>query len=89
MAIALRSEEVVNACIGLSTEIMKIPMKHMWVDYDKEADVLYVSFRKPQRAKKTLEIDEDILVRKDRREIVGITILNASSKAREGRRTRQ
>lgn len=89
MASALRSEEVVNACIGLSTELMKIPMKHMWVDYDKEADVLYVSFRKPQRAKKTLELDNDILVRKDGREIVGITILNASSKVRERRRTRQ
>ena len=50
----------------------------MWVDYDKEADVLYVSFRKPQRANKTLELDDDILVRKDGREIVGITILNAS-----------
>jgi uncharacterized protein YuzE len=85
MATALRSEALVNACLGLSTEIMKIPMKHMWVDYDKEADVLYVSFRKPQRANKTLELDDDILVRKDGREIVGITILNASTKAREER----
>jgi len=85
MASALRSEEMVNACIGLSTEIMKIPMKHMWLDYDKEADVLYVSFRKPQRAKKTIELDDDILVRKDRREIVGITILNASTKAKADR----
>lgn len=85
MATAVRSEEVVNACLGLSAEIMKIPVKHMWVDYDKEADVLYVSFRKPQRAKKTLELDDDILVRMDGREIVGITILNASTKAREER----
>jgi len=85
MASALRSEEMVNACIGLSTEIMKIPMKHMWVDYDREADVLYVSFRKPQRAKKTIELDEDILVRKDGKEIVGITIINASTKAKADR----
>lgn len=85
MATAVRSAEVVNACIGLSTEIMKIPMKHMWVDYDKEADVLYISFRKPQRAKKTLERNEDVLVRKDGRETVGITILNASTKARQDR----
>jgi uncharacterized protein YuzE len=63
--------------------IMKIPMKHMWVDYDKEADVLYVSFRKPQRSKKTIELNDDILVRKDGKEIVGITILNASTKARD------
>jgi len=85
MASALRSEEMVNACIGLSTEIMKIPMKHMWDDYDREADVLYVSFRKPQRAKKTIELDEDILVRKDGKEIVGITIINASTKAKADR----
>jgi uncharacterized protein YuzE len=85
MATAVRSKKVVNACIGLSTEIMKIPMEHMWVDYDKEADVLYVSFRKPQRAKKTIEVSDDILVRKDGREIVGITILNASTKTRKER----
>ncbi|MBI5971024.1 MAG: DUF2283 domain-containing protein [Deltaproteobacteria bacterium] len=51
----------------------------MWVDYDKEADVLYLSFRKPQRAKKTVETD-DILIRKDGKKIVGITILNASTR---------
>ena len=83
MATALRSEEIVKACIGLSTEIMRMPIKHMWVDYDKEADVLYVSFRKPQRSKKTVEVNEDILVRKDGKQIVGITILNASIKANE------
>ncbi|MBE0427823.1 MAG: DUF2283 domain-containing protein [Nitrospirae bacterium] len=55
------------------------PDDHMWVDYDKEADVLYLSFRKPQRATKTVETD-DILIRKDGNKIVGITILNASAR---------
>ncbi|MBI5789173.1 MAG: DUF2283 domain-containing protein [Candidatus Schekmanbacteria bacterium] len=50
----------------------------MWVDYDREADVLYLSFRKPQRATKTIETDDDILIRKDNNKIVGITVLNAS-----------
>jgi uncharacterized protein YuzE len=26
-----------------------IKKKDMWVDYDQEGDVLYLSFRKPQR----------------------------------------
>ena len=52
----------------------------MWVDYDKEADVLYLSFRKPRRAKTTIETDDNILIRKDGDEIVGITILDASSR---------
>jgi uncharacterized protein YuzE len=49
---------------------------------DREADVLYMSFRKPQGATKTIEPDEDTLVRKDGRTIVGLTILNASTKQR-------
>ena len=52
----------------------------MWLDYDKEADVLYVSFRKPQRATETIELNDDILVRKDGKDIVGLTIMSASSK---------
>lgn len=30
---------------------LKMPSKRFWVDYDDEADVLYISFRKPQQAK--------------------------------------
>jgi len=26
----------------------------VWIDYDKEADVMYMSFRKPQRARNSL-----------------------------------
>ena len=78
MATALSNEEIVSACLGLTSKIIKIPVKHMWVDYDKEADVLYLSFRRPQRARKTVEFDDDILLRTDGRKIVGITILNAS-----------
>ncbi len=44
------------------------------------ADVLYLSFRKPQRAKKTVEMDDNVLIRTDDDEVVGITILNASSR---------
>ena len=52
----------------------------IWIDYDREADVLYLNFRKPQRATETIETDDDILIRKDDDKIVGITILNASSR---------
>ncbi len=58
----------------------RYPLKHMRIDYDREADVLYLSFRKPQSATKTIETDDDILIRKDGNKIVGITILNASTR---------
>jgi len=77
MAPEQTKDEMIQTCLGLSSDLLKLPAEHIWIDYDKEADVLYLSFRKPQRAKKTVEMDDDILVRADGDEIVGITILNA------------
>jgi uncharacterized protein YuzE len=74
------NKEMIDSCLGLSSELAKLPVKHIWVDYDEGADVLYLSFRKPQRAKKTVERDDDILIRTDGDKIVGITILDASSR---------
>ena len=42
--------------------------------------MLYISFHRPRRAKKTIEADDGILIRKDGSSIVGLTILNASSR---------
>lgn len=83
MATILKNDEIIKTCIELSSDILRLPIEHIWVDYDKEADVLYLSFRKPQRAKKTIEFNDDILIRKDGRKIVGITILNASTRERQ------
>ncbi len=52
--------------------------KSVSFDYDEEADVLYISFQRPQQATDTEIINDDILVRKRRDKVVGITILHAS-----------
>jgi len=75
-----KTADFVSNCVALATKILRLPAQRVWFDYDKEADVLYMSFRKPQRATETVELGDDILVRKDGREIVGLTILNASSR---------
>ena len=75
----MKQESFIKACLTLASDIIKLPLDHIWIDYDKEADVLYLSFRKPQRATKTIETD-DILIRKDGNKIVGLTILHASSR---------
>lgn len=77
---AQKIEDFVGRCVALAMEMLKLPARQMWLDYDKEADVLYVSFRKPQRATETVELDDGILVRKDGKDIVGLTIMNASSR---------
>jgi uncharacterized protein YuzE len=75
-----KTEDFIGKCMAIASDMVKLPTQHVWLDYDKEADVLYMSFRKPQRATKTIEADKDILIRKDGREIVGLTIMNASSR---------
>ena len=74
------AEDFVERCLTMASDIIHLPIERMWIDYDKEADVLYLSFRKPQRAKDTIETDNDILIRKDGEEIVGLTILHASTR---------
>ncbi len=76
--IAKDTSEFVGQCINVASDIIKMPTNQIWIDYDKEADVLYMSFRKPQRATDTVELDNDILLRKDGEKVVGLTILNAS-----------
>ncbi len=80
MVMQLLNKKMIDSCLGLSSELTKIPAKQIWIDYDKEADVLYLSFQKPQRAKETVELEDDVLIRTDDDKIVGITILNASSR---------
>jgi len=75
-----KTTDFINNCVAIAINILKLSTPHIWLDYDKGADVLYMSFRKPQRATKTIELDNDILLRKDGKEIVGLTILNASSR---------
>ncbi len=79
MALQLNNE-IIDICRMLSFEFTKMPVNNVWVDYDKKADVLYLSFRKPQNAKETIETDDDILIRTDGDDIVGLTILNAGSR---------
>ena len=50
MAMRTVNRKMIDSCLGLSTELAKLAIKQIWVDYDKEADVLYLSFRNPQRA---------------------------------------
>ena len=46
----------------------------VWVDYDAEADVLYISFRKPQRATDS-ELEGNIVYHYDGEQLVGLTVL--------------
>lgn len=57
--------------------LMKIS-KQMWMDYDKEADVLYISFERPQHADDSI-MEGDIILHMRKKKVVGLTVLHASN----------
>ena len=50
------------------------------VDYDREADVLYISLERPQRETDSELTDDDILLSYRDETLVGITVLHASTR---------
>ena len=60
--------------------IKKVGAKHLWFDFDEEADVLYLSLERPQRATDTDIMEDGIFLRLRDEKIVGMTITNVSKK---------
>ena len=60
--------------------LIKLPVRKIWVDYDKEADVLYISLRRPQDATDSEMQDDGVLLRYKGKELVGVTIFGASKR---------
>jgi len=56
-----------------------MPSKRIWVDYDDDADVLCISFRKPQQANDSV-MEDDIIYHYHDKDLVGLTILHAKGK---------
>jgi uncharacterized protein YuzE len=65
----------------LIANLLALPARQVWTDYDREADVLYVSFRKPQQATDSIMEDDGNIYHYRDDELVGVTILHASEQA--------
>lgn len=70
----------VKKVLNLVHEILDMPYPRIWTTYDKEADVLYINFKKPSHADDSELTEDDIIIRYEKDETVGITILNASKR---------
>jgi len=80
MAKEALSRETLQEVFRATHHILRLPAARMWLDYDKEADVLYISFNRPQRATESEMLENGILLRHRDDELVGITILDASKR---------
>ena len=53
---------------------------NLWLSYDQEADVLYVNFKKPSFATDSELTDDDVIIRYENDDVIGLTILHASQR---------
>ena len=74
------SPEMAQSLFQALPILTSMPTSRCWVDYDQEADVLYMSFERPQKATDATMTDEGILLRYRGSKLVGITILEASTR---------
>jgi uncharacterized protein YuzE len=60
--------------------LTRFPSKRFWVDYDEEADVLYISLERPQKATDSEMTEDGLLLRYRDKRLGGITVLNVSTR---------
>lgn len=66
--------------LSLVPPTLNLRSTHLWLDYDEEADVLYISLRKPQQATGN-EMEGRFIYHYDGSELVGVTVLQAKASA--------
>ena len=70
--------ENLSAFLNLASAVRHSPNGRLQASYDEEGDVLYVHFGNPRPATDSDITDDDVILRYDGEEIIGITILHAS-----------
>ena len=73
-------QETLSEVIQAMPHLLKFPVTRMWIDYDKQADVLYISFDRPQKATDSEMSKDGILHRYRDKKLIGLTILEASKR---------
>lgn len=71
----------VDQYLSILPAVNQSPEHSVWLSYDPEADVLYINFKKPSYADDSELTDDDVIVRYERDEIIGYTVLHASKRA--------
>lgn len=54
--------------------------KNVWASYDDEVEVLYLHFKKPNNADNSEMTEDEIIIRYENNDIIGLTIMNASQR---------
>jgi uncharacterized protein YuzE len=74
------ANSILTEIFKATPHLIRFPENKLWIDYDKEADVLYLSFNRPQKATDSEMLDNGVLLRYKGDKLVGMTVLEASKR---------
>jgi uncharacterized protein YuzE len=78
MAAQILEQPSLGYLLKAVTNLIKLPAKKLWLDYDAEVDVLYIHFEeKPDSTHSEMREDGILLDYRDD-QLVGLTVLEAS-----------
>ena len=80
MAKEILSKEKIEEVFKAMPHLLNLPAARFWVDYDREADVLYISFQRPQKATDSEMLEDGVILRYRGEKMVGLTVLDASKR---------
>ncbi len=84
MATLTKERKAIGGALALAQQVVQFPARRLWLDYDGEADVLYISLKRPQKTTPTVEVDDGgILLHYRNKDLVGVTVLEASARKAE------
>jgi uncharacterized protein YuzE len=70
----------ISSYLKFAPAMMSAPNGYLWSSFDAEADVLYINFKKPSVATDSELTNDDVIIRYQDDEIIGLTILNVSKR---------
>ena len=76
----MASTNIASDYLDLIPALLRTPHRELWSSYDAEADVLYLNFKKSASATDSELTDDDIIVRYEGDELIGLTVLHASQR---------
>ena len=66
--------------LSMAPAVSQFPISNLWWSHDEEADVLYIRFDKSIPVTDSELTDDDIILRYNDDDVVGITVLYASKR---------
>ncbi len=76
----LIAAKVMEDLLKAAGHLSRVGAQRLWIDYDEEADALYVHFKRPQQATESELLENGVILRYRGAKLIGAVIFDASTR---------